>query len=125
MPTASGKPGTAFSHVAARVAKISRPLSPAAHFIDQSRSRPAIHGVQQPEKQCFSPGAAVHGGEMAKPAAAGPLKAGFFLGGQHQTLAAVAAAPSKPSSAGTTCSEAAWITRGVTLAERLAQLHVT
>lgn len=70
---------------------------------------PAIYGLQQLKKQRFSPGA-IHRGKMDKPAAAGPLKAKFFLGG-FQTPAA---APSKAPSAGTTRSKAAWITRGVT-----------
>lgn len=80
-------------------------------FIHQSRSRPAIYGLQQLKKQRFSPSAAVHGGKMDKPAAAGPLKAKFFLGGQHQIPAA---APSKLPSAWRTRSKAAWIPRGVT-----------
>lgn len=37
--------GTAFSHVAAPLAEVSRPLSMAAHFIDQSKNRAAIYGV--------------------------------------------------------------------------------
>ena len=37
--------GTAFSHVAAPLAKVSRPLSMAAHFMDQSKNRAAIYGV--------------------------------------------------------------------------------
>lgn len=37
--------GQCLSHVAALAAKDSRPLSMAAHFIDQSLNRPAIYGT--------------------------------------------------------------------------------
>lgn len=34
------------------------------------------------EKPCFPPGTAIRGDEIDSPAAAAPLKAAFFLGGQ-------------------------------------------
>lgn len=100
--------GTAFSHVAAPLAKVSGLLSMAACFIDQSKNRAAIYGIWQLEKQCFSADAVIDGDKIDNPAVVFLLKAGFFLGGRYQMLAGAAAALSKPSSAGT-----AWMTQEV------------